>query len=84
MGDRPPSVEIELGVHGQMDANVVTPVPGDGATRPGTRHHEAGTRGQALAQGLVHPGVGRVAQSEVVAGQDKQLGVVRVAEALHE
>ena len=84
VGDGAPPVEVVLGVDGEVHADVVAPVAGRRAPGPRAGDHQAGARGQAVAQGLVDPDVGGVAEAEVVAVEDQELGVVGVAEALGE
>jgi hypothetical protein len=84
LGDRTPPVEVVLGVHGELDAHVLAPVAGRRPPGPGTGHHEAGARGQPVAQGLVDTDVGGVAEAEIVAVEDQELGVGAVSEAFSE
>ena len=48
----------------------------------GAGHHERRTRGDALAERVVHPDVGRVARAEVVAADDQDAVVGPIAEPL--
>ncbi len=84
MGDGTPSVQVEFGVDREVHAHVVAAVGGRGTPGPRARDHQAGTRGQAVAEGLVDPHVGGVTEAEVVAVQYEQLGVVGVAESFGE
>ena len=69
VGDGPPPVEVEFGVDGEMDADVLSPVGRRRPTRPGRGHHEAGAGGDPVAQCVVDGEVGGVAQPQVVTGQ---------------
>ena len=84
VGDRSPAVEVELGVDREVHPDVVAPVAGGGAPRPWTGDHQAGAGGQPVAQGLVHAHVGGVAEAEVVAVEDQELGILGIAESFGE
>ena len=84
MGERPPAVGVELGVEGEVHADVLTPVAGGGVARPRARDHQRRARRQAVAQRVVGGDVAGVGQAEVVARDDQQLGVGRVPEPLGE
>ncbi len=84
VGDRAPPVEVVLGVDREVHADVLAPVRGGRAPGPGAGDHQAGARGQPVAQRLVDADVGGVAEAEVVAVEDQELGVLGVAESLGE
>ena len=84
MGERPPAVGVELGVEGEVHADVLTPVAGGGIARPRARDHQGRARRQTVAQRVVGGDVAGVGQAEVVARDDQQLGVGRVSEPLGE
>ena len=75
LGDRAPAVEVVLGVEGQADADVVAPEPRRGLAGPGGRHQQRGRRGDAVAQGVVDAGRGRVAEAEVGTVEDQEAGI---------
>src|SRR5437660_952892 len=48
LGDGPPPVQVVLGVEGEVDADVFTPVPGGRLPRPRAGHHQGGAGGGAV------------------------------------
>ena len=75
LGDRTPSVEVVLGVEGEPDPDVVTAEPRRRLAGPGGRDDERGAGADAVAEGVVDPDGGRVAEAEVGAVEDQQLGL---------
>ncbi len=75
LGDRPPPVEVVLGVEGEADPDVVAPEPRRRLACPRGRDEEGGAGGQAVAEGVVDAGGGRVAEAEVGAVEDQEAGV---------
>ena len=84
LGDRPPAVQVVLGVQRQVHADVLAAVAGSRVTRPRARHHQGGARGHALTQSFVDAQVGGVARPQVVAVDDQELGVRVEAQPLGE
>ena len=80
LGDRCPPVEVVLGVEGELDPDVVTAEPGRRLPGPRGRDDERGAGADPLAQRVVDAHGGGVAQAEVGAVEDEQLGVGRVVE----
>ena len=59
VGDRSPAVQLVLGVEREVHADVLAPVLRRRLAGPRGRHHERRARGDAVAQRVVHPDVGR-------------------------
>ncbi len=85
MADRPEAVVLVFTVQRQVNTDVVAgPAPEGSVAGPRCGHHQAGTRGHPVAQGIADTFVGRVGTAQVVAGNDDQMGIGCVPEALGE
>jgi hypothetical protein len=73
-----------FGIDGQVYSDVLTPVSGRRPPGPRAGHHEAGAGGQTVPQGLIDTDVGGVAEAEIVAVEDQELGVGPVSQAFGE
>ena len=84
LGDRPPAVQVPLGIEREVHADVLAAVVGGRAAGPRAGDHEGGRRARSVAEGLVHAGIGRLRAAEVVAVDDEEAVVALIPEALGE
>ena len=82
LGDRSPAVEVVLGVEGEPDPDVIAPEPRRRLARPGCGDDERGAGADPVAERVVDADGRRVAEAEIGAVEDQQLGVGPVSEAL--
>ena len=84
LGDRPPAVQVVLGVEGEVHADVLAPVVAGGLAGPRARDHERGAGGDAVCAGPRRRRRWRRGRAEVVAVDDEQAGVGGMPEPLGE
>ena len=83
VGDRPPAVQIVLGVERETNADVLSPVLCRSVSRPGCRDHERRRRGRRVAERLVDRDVPGMEHPELCAAQHEHAVVGVVAESLN-
>ncbi|MDD9369277.1 MAG: FAD-dependent oxidoreductase [Acidimicrobiales bacterium] len=84
MRDRPPPVQVVLGVEGERHAHVLAPVARRGLARPRAGDHQGSAGGHPVAERFVDAHVGSVARAQAVTGHDEQAGIRSVTEAFGE